>query len=158
MVDESQRARHVMLVGSSGGHLAQLYALRPWWTDRARTWVTFPTQDAHSLLAGEQKVVYAHYPTTRNIPNLLRNALLAVRMLRRSRPDVVISTGAGVALPFFVVARLLRIPTVYVEVYDRLETRTLTARLCRPFTSRMLVQFEEQLRLYKGATLVGPLL
>ena len=56
------------------------------------------------------------------------------------------------------VARLLRIPTVYVEVYDRLETRTLTARLCRPFTSRMLVQFEEQLRLYKGATLVGPLL
>jgi len=82
----------------------------------------------------------------------------AITAFQRERPDVVVTTGAGVALPFFVLARLMGIPTVYVEVYDRLDTRTLTARLCRPFTSRMLVQFEEQTRLYKGATLVGPLL
>ncbi|MDI1465133.1 UDP-N-acetylglucosamine--LPS N-acetylglucosamine transferase [Catellatospora sp. KI3] len=154
---EHKHARHVLLVGSSGGHLAQLYALQPWWTDRARTWVTFPTPDAHSLLA-EENVVYAHYPTTRNIPNLVRNFFLAFGVMRRTRPDAVVTTGAGVALPFFVLAKLRRIPTVYIEVYDRLETRTLTARLCRPFTTRMLVQFSQQLSLYKGATLVGPLL
>lgn len=147
----------VLFVCSSGGHLAQLHRLRSWWEHRRRTWVTFDTADATSLLADED-VVWAHHPTTRNIPNLLRNAMLAVEVLRRDRPDVVISDGAGVALPFFVVARLLGIPTVYLEVYDRIDSATLTGRLCAPFTDLMLVQWEEQLKHYDDAVLVGGLL
>ena len=61
-------------------------------------------------------------------------------------------------VPFFVVAWLLRIPTVYVEVFDRIDSRTLTGRLCRPFTTRFLVQWPEQQRLYPGSILIGPLL
>ena len=147
----------VLLVGSSGGHLAQLLALRPWYQARTRAWVTFDTPDARSLLDGEE-VVWAHYPTTRNLKNLLRNAVLALRVLRRRNVDAVITTGAGVALPFVAAARLRGIPTVYIEVYDRIDTATLTARLCRPFLSAMLVQWEEQRRMYPKATVVGNLL
>lgn len=147
----------IMLVGSSGGHLAQLLALEPWWSRRSRHWVTFRTPDAESLLAGEG-VTWAYFPTTRNLRNLLRNAVLAVRMLTTSRPDAIVSTGAGVALPFFVLGWLLGIPTVYIEVYDRIDSRTLTGRLCRPFTSSFLVQWEEQRKLYPNATVVGTLL
>jgi len=150
-------SQRVLLVGSSGGHLTQLFALEPWWRSRERLWVTFDTPDATSLLAAE-KATWAHHPTTRNIPNLLRNTILGIRVLRRFRPDVVVSTGAGVAFPFFVLARALRIPTVYIEVYDRIDLPTLTGRLCRPFTSLFLVQWEEQRRLYPGAVLVGALL
>ncbi len=152
-----QWPEHVFLVCSSGGHLAQLHRLRAWWDHRRRTWVTFDTADATSLLEGEE-VVWAHHPTTRDIPNLLRNAVLALRTLRQRRPDVVVSDGAGVAVPFFVVAKLLGIPTVYLEVYDRIDTATLTGRLCAPFTDLMLVQWEEQLDLYDDAILVGGLL
>src|SRR5690606_27217113 len=133
----------VLLVGSNGGHLTQLLALEAWWRERDRTWVTFDTEDARSKLRGE-RVHWAYHPTTRNIPNLLRNFVLAFSVLRRTRPDVVVSTGAGVALPFFVLAWLRRIPTVYLEVYDRLDTATLTGRLCRPFTTLFCVQWEEQ--------------
>ncbi|SCG52829.1 Oligosaccharide biosynthesis protein Alg14 like [Micromonospora siamensis] len=147
----------VLLVGSSGGHLAQLLALKPWYEGRRRRWVTFDTPDAVSLLAGEE-VVPAHHPTTRNVRNLLRNALLARRELRRGDVAAVITTGAGVAVPFVVLARLRGIPTVYIEVYDRIDTATLTARLCRPFLSAMLVQWEEQRRQYPEATVVGNLL
>ncbi len=147
----------LLLVGSSGGHLAQLLALRSWYERWHRCWVTFDTPDARSRLAGEE-VVSAHHPTTRNVPNLVRNAVLAVRLLRRRRVAAVVTTGAGVAVPFVVFAWLRRIPTVYVEVYDRIDTPTLTARLCRPFLSAMLVQWEEQRRHYPEATVVGPLL
>ncbi len=147
----------IMLVGSSGGHLAQLVALKPWWALRARHWVTFRTPDAESLL-NEERVTWAHYPTTRNVPNLLRNAVLAVHTLLRQRPDAIVSTGAGVALPFFILGRLFGIPTVYIEVFDRIDSRTLTARLCRPFTTTLLVQWEEQQGLYPHATVVGTLL
>jgi UDP-N-acetylglucosamine:LPS N-acetylglucosamine transferase len=103
-------------------------------------------------------VVWAYHPTTRNLLNLLRNLWLALRTLPRFRPDVIVSDGAGVALPFFVLGRLWRIPTIYVEVYDRIDLKTLTARLCRPFTTAFAVQWEEQLALYPEATLIGSLL
>ena len=147
----------VALVCSSGGHLAQLHRLEPWWREHERVWVTFDTIDATSLLAGEE-VVWAHHPTTRNLANALRNARLAWRVLRQVRPDVVVSDGAGVAVPFFVVAKLLRISTVYLEVVDRIETRTLTGRLVYPMTDLFCVQWEEQLRLYPRAVEVGALL
>lgn len=147
----------LLLVGSSGGHLAQLLALEPWYRDHARCWVTFGTPDARSLLGGEN-VVWAYHPTTRNLRNLIRNTFLAWRHLRRRRVAAVVTTGAGVAFPFVVLARLLGIPSIYIEVYDRIDTPTLTARLCRPFLSAMLVQWEEQRRLYPEATVVGRLL
>jgi UDP-N-acetylglucosamine:LPS N-acetylglucosamine transferase len=150
-------ARRALLVGSSGGHLTQLWALQPWWSEWDRRWVTFDTPDAISLLADEP-VTWAHHPTTRNIPNLLRNLRLAWTELRRTKPDIVVSTGAGVALPFFVLARLMRIPTAYIEVYDRIDSATLTARLCKPFTTLMCVQWEEQRELYKGSQVIGELL
>ena len=147
----------VLLVGSSGGHLAQLLALEPLWPRDDVVWVTFPTADARSQLTG-RRVVHAHHPTTRNLRNLLRNGVLAWRMLSRERPTVIVSTGAGVAVPFFVLGRLVGIPTVFIEVYDRIDSATLTGRLCRPFASRVLVQWEEQRQMYPEAVVVGPLL
>ena len=149
--------QQVMLVCSSGGHLAQLYRLEPWWRDRERTWVTFDTPDAVSLLEGED-VVWAHHPTTRNLRNLLRNLWLAWRTIRRTRPGTVVSDGAAVAFPFFLVARLLGASTVYVEVYDRIDTPTLTGRLCQPLSHLFLLQWEEQQRFYRRGIVVGRLL
>jgi UDP-N-acetylglucosamine transferase subunit ALG13 len=148
-----------LLVCSSGGHLTQLIALRSWWGPRPRTWVTADTPQSRSALAGEN-IVWGHFPTTRHAGNLLRNFLLAIRLLlpRTSRPSVIISTGAGLAVPFFVLGRLLRIRTVYIEVFDRVDSRTLTGRLCRPFSSLFLVQHPQQKALYRDAQVVGSLL
>jgi UDP-N-acetylglucosamine:LPS N-acetylglucosamine transferase len=148
---------HVLLVASSGGHLAQLLALRPWWEQRTRSWVTFDTPDARSQLSAES-VAWAYFPTTRNVPNLLRNTALAATTFPRVNPDLVVSTGAAVALPFFVIARLLGIPTVYIEVFDRLDSRTVTGRLCRPISDLFLVQWERQAPMYPGSHVVGSLM
>lgn len=147
----------ILFVSSSGGHLAQLVALDAWWREHDRRWVTFDTADAVSTLPGEH-ITWAHHPTTRNLRNLVLNLVLAVRVMRSWRPDVMVSNGAGVALPFFVLGKLLGIRTVYLEVYDRVDSRTLTGRLVRPFTDLFLVQWPEQLELYPGARLVGALL
>lgn len=142
------------MVSSSGGHLAQLLRLRPWWEEHDRHWVTFRTDDATSKLAGES-VTWAHHPTTRNIPNLVRNSGLALRTLTTWRPDVVVSTGAGVAVPFFWLHRFVGATTVYLEVFDRIETPTLTGRLCHPVADLFLVQWPEQQRLYRSSVLLG---
>ena len=147
----------VLLVCSSGGHLAQLIALRPWWERHDRVWVTFDTPDARSLLGGE-RVVWAHSPTTRNIPNLIRNLGVASRVLHRYRPEVVVSDGAGVALPFFLLGRLYGAKRVYVEVCDRIDTPTLTGRLCYPLSELFLLQWEEQKNLFPQGIVIGRLI
>jgi UDP-N-acetylglucosamine:LPS N-acetylglucosamine transferase len=147
----------VLLVSTQGGHLTHLLALREWWQRYDRVWVCPETPDVVDRLAGE-RVVFSFSPTTRNVPNLLRNTVLAIRILRRERPAVLVSAGAGVAVPFFVAAWSLGIPTVFIEVYDRVDTPTMTGRLCGPFTTRRMVQWDSQLRFYPDAHLVGPLL
>ncbi len=59
-----------------------------------RVWVAFDTADARSLLRGE-RVWYAHHPTNRSVRNLLRNFVLAVRLIRQVRPRAVVTTGVG---------------------------------------------------------------
>jgi len=147
----------VLLTCSNGGHLAQLHQLEPWWEEHQRLWFTFDTPDARSVLAGEQ-VEICHHPTTRNIKNMVKNFGLSWSLISRFQPDVVVSTGAGVAFPAFVVAKLRRIPTVYIEVFDRVDSATMTGRLCHPFSDLFAVQWEEQRAVYPKGELVGRLL
>ncbi len=146
-----------MFVVSSGGHLVQLQALRPWWESAERVWVSFNTPDVRTSLDGE-RFIAAYHPTTRNVPNALRNAVLAFRVLRRERPDIVMSTGAGVAVPFFWAARALRIRTMYLEVFDRIDSPTLSGRLCYLVADAFLVQWAEQRSFYPAGIDVGPVL
>lgn len=147
----------LLLVCSSGGHLAQLLQLRGWWGRHERVWVTFDTLDAVTALSDEH-VAFAFHPTTRSASNLVRNTWLAARILVADTPDVIISNGAGVALPFFIIGRLLGVLTVYIEVYDRIDSPTLTGRLCHPVSNLFCVQWPEQQRFYRGSVVIGGLL
>jgi UDP-N-acetylglucosamine:LPS N-acetylglucosamine transferase len=132
----------LLLVSSTGGHLLQLVALRDAFEGFERVWVTFDAGDSRALLAGEE-VVHAYSPTNRNARNLLRNVGLAFRVVPRMRPAVVVTTGAGVAVPFAWVGRLFGARVVYVESLTRIERPSLTYRLIGPIVSRTYVQWPE---------------
>jgi beta-1,4-N-acetylglucosaminyltransferase len=132
----------VLLVCSSGGHLLQLLELRAAWQSRERIWVAFDKSDTRSLLRGE-RVIHAHGPTNRHLGNLLRNLRLARSVIGRERPSAILTTGAGLAVPFAWVGRLHRVPTIYVESFTRIEELSLSARLISPVASRVYVQWPE---------------
>ncbi|MFP5361333.1 MAG: UDP-N-acetylglucosamine--LPS N-acetylglucosamine transferase [Thermoleophilia bacterium] len=131
-----------MIVCSPGGHLLQMLELHEAWEPFERVWVTFDKADARSLLSGE-RVVHAHGPTNRNVPNLLRNIRLAFGVLRAERPSAILTTGAGVAVPFAWVGRMMRIPTIYVESVTRIDELSLSARLIAPVALRVYAQWPE---------------
>lgn len=147
----------ILLVCSAGGHLLQLRLLEDVWRDRPRLWVTHRRDDALSLLADEE-VVFAHGPTTRNLGNLLRNLVLAWRVVRGRRPRVVLTTGAGIAVPFAWVGRLCGAQVVYVESLTRIEGPSLSCRLIRPAASRVYVQWPDLAARLRGARHVGSVL
>lgn len=144
----------ICLVGSSGGHLTHLYMLKPIWEDMDRFWVTFDKEDANSTLEGE-KVYHCYYPTNRNIKNLIKNTFLAIKVLHKEKPDLIISSGAAVAVPFFWLGKLRGAKTIYIEVFDRIDKSTLTGKLVYPVTDKFIVQWDEMKNVYKKAINLG---
>lgn len=138
----SESGTELLLVCSSGGHLLTLWSLRSAWEGFSRVWVTFDKSDARSLL-GEESVVFAYGPTNRNLKNMLRNFVAAWRTIRAVRPKVVLTTGAGVAVPFAWVARLHGARIVFVESITRIENLSLSCRLLAPVCDRIYVQWPE---------------
>jgi beta-1,4-N-acetylglucosaminyltransferase len=152
----TERRGGCLLVASNGGHLLQLTQLREEWAQSDRHWVTFDKPDARSLLEGED-VTFAHHPTNRNVPNLLRNVALAVSVIRRLRPRAIVTTGAGVAVPFCYVGRLLGARVIYIESFARVTEPSLTGRLVQPVTHRFFVQWPDMLRHFRKAEYLGGL-
>ena len=145
----------VCIPTSSGGHLTHMYLLGSIWKRGAdRFWVTFDKEDANSLLESE-RVYHCYYPTNRNIPNLIKNTFLAWKVLRRERPDLILSSGAAIAIPFFFVGKMLGAKLIYVEVFDRVDKPTITGRLLNGIADLFIVQWPEQLGVYKGAKNLG---
>lgn len=144
----------IALIASSGGHLFQLYTTKKFWENKDHFWVSFPTQDAKYLLKDE-KVYWAYFPTNRNIINLVRNTFFAFRIIRKERPTGLISTGAGVAVPFIFICKLLRIKTLYLESITRNQELSLSGRLVYIFVDKLLVQWPELAEKYKKAEFHG---
>ncbi|HIS17236.1 UDP-N-acetylglucosamine--LPS N-acetylglucosamine transferase [Ligilactobacillus salivarius] len=144
----------VCLVGSSGGHLTHLYMLKDFWKDKDRFWVTFDKEDARSILENE-KVIPCYYPTNRNIKNLIKNTFLAIRVLLKEKPDLIISSGAAVAVPFFYIGKILGAKLIYIEVFDRIDKPTVTGKLVYPIADKFIVQWEEQKKVYPKAINLG---
>jgi len=142
------------IVSSSGGHLTHVYMLKDIWQKHDRVWVTFDKVDANSILKDEKKY-YCHYPTNRNIPNLIKNTFLALKVLIKEKPDVIISSGAAIAIPFFFLGKIFGKKLVYIEVYDRIDKSTISGKFCSHFADKFIVQWDEQLKVYPKAINLG---
>lgn len=144
----------ICLVGSSGGHLTHLYMLNPFWENKKHFWVTFNKEDARSLLSGE-RMYSCYYPTNRSIKALIKNTVIAWKVLRKERPNLIISTGAAVAVPFFYLGKLFGAKLIYIEVFDRIDKPTLTGKMVYPIVDKFIVQWEEQKKVYPKAINLG---
>lgn len=112
------------------------------WKLDERSWVTFQRSDAESLLAGES-ITWAYYPTNRNVVNAVRNLWLASQLVRRERPRAIVTTGAGVAVPFAIIGWLAGVNVVYIESMARIAKPSLTGRLVYPIATHFFIQWPE---------------
>jgi beta-1,4-N-acetylglucosaminyltransferase len=131
----------LLLVADPGGHLFELAGLQDVWSRFSRAWVTVRASDVDTLLPGE-RVLFAHGPTRRSLRNLVRNSLVAVRIVRRLRPAVVLTTGAALSVPFAWVGRLFGARVVYIECSGRVGI-SVSCRLIAPVADRLYVQWPD---------------
>lgn len=142
MTEEGRRGSGVMLVCSPGGHLLQMMRLQPAWEGFEPTWITLRAADSEFLLRDE-RTIFGRGPTNRSLRALFANLRLAWRVIREERPLAIVSTGAALAVPFFLVGRLFGAHLVFVESLTRTTSLSLSGRLVRPLAHAFFVQWPD---------------
>ena len=83
------------------------------------------------------------------------NTWRALRILEKERPDLIISSGAASAVPFFWLGKLFGAKTIYIEVFDRIDAPTLAGKMCYPVADKFIVEWNEMIQVYPKAINLG---
>jgi len=143
----------ICIVSSCGGHLAEVRCLMPAYTKYEHFYVL---NDVVLLPPDMQRRTYFIRHAERDW-RLMLNVFEAWRILRRERPQVMLSTGASPAVPFALVARLLGVRVLFVETFARVRRPSLTGRLMYPLADEFLYQWESLAAYFPRGKHVGPL-
>ena len=116
----------VCIVYSCGGHLTEVRCLRPAYEAYEHFYVL---DDKAILPVDMQDKTYFIAHSERDWKFFL-NLLEAYRILRKERPRVILSTGAGPAVPFAIIGRLrFGMRVVFVETITRIEKPSVTGKI-----------------------------
>jgi beta-1,4-N-acetylglucosaminyltransferase len=149
------KAKLVCIVSSCGGHLTEVRCLLPAYQDLPHFYVL---NDKALLPSDMQDKTYFIRHSERDLLFLV-NLWEAFVILRRQRPDVILSTGAGPAVPFALVGRLLfRTQIIFIETITRINKPSLTGRLMYLLSHHFFYQWKGLARYFPYGTCVGPLL
>ena len=77
------------------------------------------------------------------------------KIFLKEKPEVIITTGAGVAIPMCVIAKIFRKKIIYIESFARIDTPNKTGRFIYKFADLFIVQWEELKKYYPKAVYGG---
>jgi UDP-N-acetylglucosamine:LPS N-acetylglucosamine transferase len=139
----------LLLVSSVGGHLSELMRLAPILREHE---VVLVVNDEASLPDFPFRAVYRIAHAERDW-KVLWNFVEAASILEAERPDVVVSMGAGPAVPFAIVGKYLAGARVlFIETAAAVERPTLTGRLLHPIADAFFYQWPALARAFpRGA-------
>ena len=151
---EATASCRICLVSSGGGHLTELLALRRAYQARDHFFVLNRRIDLPQELQGRTFFICHSERDWRFFLNLWE----AWQILRRERPSVILSTGAGPAVPFALVGKCLGIKNVFVECSTQIVRPSLTGRIMYYLADRFYYQWESLKRYYPRGHYGGVLL
>jgi len=116
----------VCIVSSCGGHLTEVRTLKAAYQRYAHFYVL---NDAALLPNDMQGCTQFIVHSERDLKFFI-NLWEAFCILRRERPHVILSTGAGPAVPFAIVGRFLfSCRVIFVETITRIDAPSMTGRI-----------------------------
>jgi len=89
--------------------------------------------------------------------NMFPATIRAFKILRKSKPQAIISAGPSMTIPLFWIAKLLGIKTVYIESWVRVHHKSQTGKFVYPVSDLFLVQWETMKKVYPKAVFAGRL-
>lgn len=158
-------AKNVLILAGGGGHTAYGYALAQRLYGKANLHFLVPEGDklSYGRLVKFGSVNFllkpreAKTPTKEFLPRLAKAFVEAFQKVPIDF-DVIVSTGSNFCIPPCIFAWLKGIPIVNIESSVRFTKASKSALLLQFFSTITALQWEEQKKLLKRGTVVGPLI
>lgn len=151
-----EASKKICLVASSGGHveeLMQLKALR----ERYSYFLMVPRTKWTEEIEGKKyfiKDIDRHNVFVKAV-TFAGIFFQQAPIFLKERPDAVVTTGAVVAVPVCLYAKLFHKKVIFIESIARVTTKSQTGRILEKIADLFLVQWKEQLDCYPSATYGG---
>lgn len=145
----------VCLACSAGGHLSEMLQLREFYGKKGRGhyFLTFKRADSESLVKKE-KVYFVSRPG-RNPFRTIANFFQSLKFFMREKPDLVVSTGADVAVASCYIAKIFGKKVVYIESFCRPFRPSISGRMVHAIADLFIVQWKPVKKYYKKAVYGG---
>jgi len=148
----------LLIAATPGGHLSEALLLLESVIPRCEDVILY-TGDNTARVECDSFRTYRYRRTRKRIWFMIRGALTAFLVLRKERPDWVVSTGAQCAVFTLLPAKLLGMKTMFIETVTRVDNPTRAARIVYPFVDRFFVQHEGMLSCFgEKAEYIGGLI
>ena len=89
------------------------------------------------------------------IVKMVINAIRALHIWYREKPDFVVTTGTMIAYPFYLLSILFKKKFVFIETFGRADMPTVAGRMMEKYSDLFIVQWEKQKKYYKKAVYGG---
>ena len=137
----NSRPTRILAVASGGGHWIQMKRLRPAFEGHQ---VTFATVESDRQIEQDGERLYRIPDANQNTPvRMLRLAFRMAWIVLRTRPDVVISTGAAPGYIAICWGRLIGARTIFIDSIANVEKLSMSARLASRCAHVTLTQWSE---------------
>lgn len=142
----------IALVSSHGGHLTEMLYLMEAFENHEIFFITYKNPTT-------LKLNYKKY-LTENIGTspwkMVKTFFRIFKILRKEKPDLVVSTGSEIAIPVSILAKMMMIKIIYIESWCRVKTKSGTGRILYYLSNIFLVQWPDLVKKYgKKATYKG---
>ena len=139
------RRLSICLTCSHGGHLTEMLSLDPAFEGHDTFYICYDASTTREL-----ERAYLIPNMARNPIELIKNLFRTTRIFLRERPDLIVSTGAEIALPVVAVGKFFGAKTVYIECGAQVTEPSFTGRIMAYFAEAFFVQWPELLSAYNG--------
>lgn len=151
--------KKILFISSSGGHLEQLLSLKQTMEVFDSYIVTEKNRTTQDLNQKYKNVTYIPFFSRQNkwtFPFVFIGVFFkSLYLFFKIKPEVIVSTGAGCVIPMFLIGRLFGKKLIFIETFSRIDSKTLTGRICYLFADSFVVQWEGLLSLYPKAKYFG---
>ena len=157
-------AKRLCLAASGGGHVRQLLDLRAIWQDHDYFFITEPTALGHSIAADHPTFFVEHFAWGQGrlgkwwtmLRSAAANLAQSARIIRRERPRVIITTGAGSMAPLLLIGRLFGAHIILIDSFARFDAPSLFARLAGWLAHVRIAQSAQSAARWPGALTFDP--
>lgn len=162
----------VMFACNQGGHFSQMMALKELFgkydtvlvTDNVRANKDMPAlkeigQIEYMLVMAESRKKQKKNRANRfyGIFSYAKAFISCVKIWRKFRPKVIVSTGSSIAVPLFWMGKLHGSKLIFIETRAKVYARSLSGMLVRRTADQIFVQWPEMLKMYPEAKYCGTL-